>query len=74
MTTAVLEELETLPVPERVQLVEDLWDSIWRSNANLQVHQWQKDEIDRRKLNYRQNPNSGESWTQVKQAMLQYGK
>ncbi len=65
-----LEKLETLSVPERVQLVEDLWDSIVRSNANLPVPQWQKDELARRKRNYRQNPDSGESWAQVKQSIL----
>jgi putative addiction module component (TIGR02574 family) len=68
--TTTLQELETLSVPERVQLVEDLWDSIARSNANLPVPQWQKDELARRKRNYRQNPDSGESWEQVKQSIL----
>jgi putative addiction module component (TIGR02574 family) len=68
--TTTLQELETLSVPERVQLVEDLWDSIARSNANLPVPQWQKDELARRKRNYRQNPDSGGSWEQVKQSIL----
>ena len=68
--TPTLQELETLSVPERVQLVEDLWDSIARSNANLPVPQWQKDELTRRKRNYSQNPDSGESWEQVKQSIL----
>ena len=70
MTTA-LQELETLPVPERVQLVEDLWDSIARSNAEIPVPQWQKDELDRRKQNYLRNPGSGRTWDEVKQDILQ---
>ena len=70
MTTA-LQELEALPVPERVQLVEDLWDSIARSNADLPVPQWQKDELDRRKKNFRHNPDSGLTWDQVKRDILQ---
>jgi putative addiction module component (TIGR02574 family) len=69
MNTA-LEELETLPVPERVQLVEDLWDSIARSNAEMPIPQWQKDELDRRKTNYLRNPDSGRTWDQVKQDIL----
>jgi putative addiction module component (TIGR02574 family) len=68
--TTTLKKLELLSVPERVQLVEDLWDSIAKSNANLPVPQWQKDELARRKRNYRQNPQSGESWEQVKQSIL----
>lgn len=65
-----LSELETLSVPERVQLVEDLWDSIARSNASLPVPQWQKDELARRKRNFLKNPDSGETWEQVKQSIL----
>jgi putative addiction module component (TIGR02574 family) len=69
MNTAV-HELETLPVPERLQLVEDLWDSIARSNAEIPIPQWQKDELDRRKTNYLRNPDSGRTWDQVKQHIL----
>jgi putative addiction module component (TIGR02574 family) len=70
MTTA-FQDLETLSVPERVQLVEDLWDSIARSSVTLPVPQWQKDELDRRKQNYLLNPDSGLTWDRVKQAVLE---
>jgi putative addiction module component (TIGR02574 family) len=70
MTTA-LQELETLPIPERVQLVEDLWDSIARSNATMPIPQWQKDELGRRKRNYLRHPDCGQTWDQVKQDILQ---
>ena len=69
MTT--LQELETLPVPERLQLVEDLWDSIARSNAEIPIPQWQIDELDRRKQNYLRNPDSGRTWDEVKEGILQ---
>jgi len=68
--TTTLKELEMLSVPERVQIVEDLWDSIARSNANLSVLQWQKDELAQRKKSYLQNPDSGETWDQVKRSIL----
>ena len=70
MMTA-LQELETLPVPERLQLVEDLWDSIARSNAEIPMPQWQIDELDRRKQNYLRNPDSGRTWDEVKEDILQ---
>lgn len=70
MTTA-LQEIETLSVAERVQIVEDLWDSIALSNAKLPVPQWQKDELARRKDRYLENPDSGETWDQVKRTILQ---
>ena len=50
--TSAMQELDTLPVPERVQLVEDVWDSIARNNAEVTMPQWQKAELDRRKRNY----------------------
>jgi len=71
--TIALQELESLSVPERVQLVEDLWDSIARSNANLPVPQWQKDELARRKARYLQNTDSCQTWAQVKRSILQPG-
>ena len=67
--TTILKELEMLSVPERVQIVEDLWDSIARSNANLPVLQWQKDELAQRKTSYLQDPDSGETWDQVKRSI-----
>lgn len=69
MTVALL-NLEILPVPERVQIVEDLWDSIARSNADVPIPQWQKDELDRRKLNFLRNPNVGQTWNEVKRDIL----
>ena len=68
--TPALQELEKLPVAERLQLVEDLWDSIARSGAELPVPPWQKDELDRRKQNYLRNPDSGLTWEEIKQSML----
>jgi putative addiction module component (TIGR02574 family) len=59
---ATLQELETLSVPERVQLVEVLWDSIARSNRELPVPQWQKDELARRK---RKLPSEPAVWPNV---------
>ena len=68
--TTTLQELKKLSVPERVQLVEDLWDSIASSNAKVPIPQWQKDELARRKRNYQRHPDSGLAWDQVKRDAL----
>jgi putative addiction module component (TIGR02574 family) len=70
MNTKV-EELEALSVPERLQIVEDLWDSIARSNAATPIPQWQKDELHRRKKDFSRNPDSGLTWDEAKQSILQ---
>ncbi len=40
--------LHTLPIGERIRLVEDLWDSIAADQAGLPVTDAQKAELDRR--------------------------
>ena len=61
-----LSELQKLPVHERLQLVEDLWDSIALEDYDLAVPQWQKDELDRRAEKFDANPDSGIPWETAK--------
>ena len=51
---------------ERLQLVEDLWDSLAQEDAALPVSDEQRDELRRRKERFSQHPESGLSWEQVK--------
>jgi len=52
---------------ERLQLVEDLWDSIAQEEAQLPLPDWKRDELRRRKERFSQHPASGSTWEQVKQ-------
>lgn len=51
---------------EKLQLVEDLWDDLAATPEAVPVHTWQKEELDRRKANLRNNPASGLTWEEVK--------
>lgn len=51
---------------ERLQLVEDLWDSLVKEEADLPVEEWKLEELRRRKEYVRQNPDSVLSWEEVK--------
>ena len=51
---------------EKLQLVEDLWDDLAAEPGDVPVHQWQKDELARRKANLQSNPASGLTWEEVK--------
>ena len=44
---------------EKLQLVEDLWDDLASTPEAVPVHDWQKEELARRKANLMQNPASG---------------
>jgi putative addiction module component (TIGR02574 family) len=64
MTT--IAELKTLPIPERLQLVEDLWDSIALDKSALPDHPQVIEEIRRRRARFDVNPDSGLAWDQLK--------
>lgn len=52
---------------ERLQLVEDLWDSLVQEDAALPLSDAKRDELRRRKERFLQHPQSGLTWEQVKQ-------
>jgi putative addiction module component (TIGR02574 family) len=52
---------------ERLQLVEDLWDSIAQEEGQLPLPDWKLAELHRRKERFMQHPASGRTWEQVKQ-------
>ena len=52
---------------ERLQLVEDLWDSLAEESPDSGVSEIKKDELRLRKEKYLQHPSSGRTWEQVKQ-------
>ena len=51
---------------EKLQLVEDLWDDLAATPEAVPVHDWQKEELARRKANLLSNPAAGLAWEEVK--------
>ena len=51
---------------EKLQLVEDLWDDLAANAGMVPVHDWQKEDLERRKANLINNPISGLTWEAVK--------
>ena len=63
-------DISELSVSERIQLAEDLWDSISTdSNPDVPLSESQKKELDRRLELHRQNPQQGSTWEEVKQRL-----
>jgi len=54
-----------LSAAEKLQLVEDLWDDLAARPEDVPVHDWQKEELARRKANLQNNPASALSWEEV---------
>jgi len=66
-----LSEILELSVPERIQLVEDIWDSIACVPNELSLTDEQKDELDRRLQDFRADPSGNIPWSEVKAGILQ---
>lgn len=58
-----------LSIAERIQLAEDLWDSILDRQNELPLTDAQKQELDRRLEQYQQDPTAGSTWEAVKQRL-----
>lgn len=51
---------------EKLQLVEDLWDDLASTPEAVPVHEWQKQELARRRANLQKHPAAVKSWEEVK--------
>jgi len=55
----MISNLNALPIDQRIQLVEDLWDSIAQERIALPISQDQKNELDLRLNAYSLDGNQG---------------
>jgi putative addiction module component (TIGR02574 family) len=62
-------EISQLSIAERIQLAEDLWDSILDRQDEIELDRVQQQELDRRLEQHRQDPSTGSSWETVKQRL-----
>ncbi len=70
MNTQVADILE-LSVAEKIQIVEDIWDSITSNPDDLPLSEAEKLRLDERLHGYQQAPNEGSSWKSLKKNLLQ---
>ena len=62
----VLDDILALSVAERLQLVEDIWDSIAATPEAVPVTDAQRKELARRKRAHARNPAAAKSWEEVR--------
>ena len=55
-----------LTASEKLQLVEDLWDDLAATPDAVPVHDWQLQELERRKARLMANPATVLDWEEVK--------
>ena len=73
MESNLTQELLNLSIAERIQLVEDLWDSIVHTPELVPVTDAQKAELDQRLERFEQNPTAARAWEEVKNSLKSRG-
>jgi putative addiction module component (TIGR02574 family) len=62
--------IDQLSVPERLRLVQEIWDSIAAEVERAPLTDAQRAEVDRRLAAHRANPEAAIPWEQVEAAAL----
>ena len=66
MTQISVADILEMPVQERIQLVEIIWESIAAVPHAIEVSPELKTELQSRLADFDQNPEAGYSWDQVR--------
>jgi len=70
MSSNLTDEAKKLSVPERIVLVEEIWDSIAEDGGCFELTDSQKEEIDRRLASFEINPAQGRTWDEIRTEFL----
>jgi len=62
-----------LSIPERIQLVEDIWDTIANEPDAIELSEEEKRIIDERLEAYHRNPEAGSPWEDVYKRIVAKG-
>ena len=61
---------DELPIDERVEYVQTLWDRITARPEDLPVPDWHLDVVRDRLAEYRRSPSAGRPWSAVRDELL----
>ena len=70
MAMELTELAKNLSIPDRIRLVEEIWDTIAEENEAFELTDAQKRELDRRVEWVRNNPGQGRTWDEIKAEFL----
>ncbi|HEX6715748.1 MAG TPA: addiction module protein [Pyrinomonadaceae bacterium] len=66
MAMELTKQAKNLSIPDRIRLVEEIWDTIAEENEAFELTDAQKRELDRRLEWVRSNPRQGRTWDEIK--------
>jgi putative addiction module component (TIGR02574 family) len=70
LVSGAIQDLKRLPLSERIQLVEDLWDSIAEDSPAMGLTPEHIAELDRRLDALEAQPNAGTPWEIARERIL----
>ena len=70
MNKVSIADVLELSISERIQLVEDIWDSIASVPESVPLTPAQRAELDRRLKDYRLHPTEGSPWEEVRSRIV----
>ena len=72
--STLMEDVRKMPISERIQLVEDIWDTIATmpsdSHGTLKLSKTELVELDRRRDTHQADPTSGIPWEGVRSKLF----
>ena len=70
MNNLLSEQIMPLTVAERLQLIEEIWNSISHDESEIALTSAQQEEIERRLASYTDIKNQSKSWQEIKQKFV----
>ena len=66
MAMELTKQAKNLSIPDRIRLVEEIWDTIAEENEAFELTDAQKRELDRRLESAQNSPRQGRTWDEIK--------
>jgi putative addiction module component (TIGR02574 family) len=70
MAMELTKQAKNLSIPERIRLVEEIWDTIAEENEAFALTDAQKLELDRRLELARNKPGRGRTWDEIRSEFM----
>lgn len=70
MSMDLTKQAKNLSIPDRIRLVEEIWDTIAEENEAFELTDAQKRELDRRLQLARKDPGQGRTWDDIRAEFL----
>jgi len=69
MSQMPIDYILELPTAERIAIVQEIWESMVERPESVKITAAQREELERRWIDFQRNPNEGELWSDVKKSL-----